>query len=62
MSLAVELVAATLEELAEEFDHEALHEGDQAAGLAVAALVLRDRAAEALTADPTSWWLHATSP
>lgn len=48
-SMAAELVAATLNELAEEFDHEAREDGDNSAGLAVAALVLQDRAVEALT-------------
>lgn len=54
-SLAGELLAETLTELARAFDGEARYGGGAAAGLAVAAAVLRDRASEALIGHPDPW-------
>lgn len=56
-SLAAEVLAETLVELAEGFDCEAKHGGEHAVGLSVAAVVLRDRAAESLIAH-----LHLIAP
>ena len=52
ISLAGELLAETLSELAAVFDGEARYGGEAAVGLAVAAAVLRDRASEALIGHP----------
>ena len=47
--MSAELVAAVLEEQAAEFEREADRGGHTAAGLSLAARVLRDRAVEVLT-------------
>lgn len=55
LSIANEILAETLIELAADFEHEAKSGDERSVGLLLAAMVLRDRAAETVTAESTRW-------